>query len=96
MSAGEWSEFLRAVKNTPRAAGCVIKASIREGFRATTAQSIGLLQNMYMMFAVIVAFGTGLPEASMTLPVRRASPRAKAFEVSAAMRTRASANDLRM
>jgi putative ABC transport system permease protein len=57
VSSGQWAEFLEAVKNTPRAAGCIIKNSLRDGFRKTTAQSIGLLQKMYMMFAIIVAFG---------------------------------------
>jgi putative ABC transport system permease protein len=70
IAAGQWPEFLRAVKNTPRAAGCVIKASIREGFRRTTAESIGLLQKMYMMFAVIVAFGIIYNSARISLSER--------------------------
>ena len=70
VAAGLWGKFLRAVKNTPRAAGCVIKASIREGFRQTTAQSIGLLQKMYMMFAVIVAFGIIYNSARISLSER--------------------------
>jgi putative ABC transport system permease protein len=68
--AKKWGEFLRAVKNTPRAAGCVIKASIREGFRQTSAQSIGLLQKVYMMFAVIVAFGIIYNSARISLSER--------------------------
>jgi putative ABC transport system permease protein len=70
VAAGQWDEFVRAVKNTPRAAGCVIKASMREGFRKTTAQSIGLLQKMYMMFAVIVAFGIIYNSARISLSER--------------------------
>ena len=70
IATAKWNDFLHAVKNTPRAAGCVIKASIREGFRQTTAQSIGLLQKMYMMFAVIVAFGIIYNSARISLSER--------------------------
>jgi putative ABC transport system permease protein len=70
VSAGRWREFLQAVKNTPRAAGCVIKDSIREGFRKTTGESIGLLQKMYLMFATIVAFGIIYNSARISLSER--------------------------
>ena len=66
----QWGEFLQAVKNTPRAAGCVIKNSLRDGFRKTTAESIGLLQKMYMLFAVIVAFGIIYNSARISLSER--------------------------
>lgn len=65
-----WHEFLAAVKNTPRLAGCVIKDSLREGFRKTTAESIGLLQKIYMLFAVIVAFGIIYNSARISLSER--------------------------
>lgn len=65
-----WSEFLHAVKNTPRIAGCTIKNSIRDGFRKTTGESIGLLQKMYMMFATIVAFGIIYNSARISLSER--------------------------
>ncbi len=65
-----WQEFLDGVKHTPRAAGCVIKDSLREGFRQTTAQSIGLLQKMYLMFATIVAFGIIYNSARISLSER--------------------------
>jgi putative ABC transport system permease protein len=70
VSAGRWNDFLDAVKHTPRAAGCVIKNSIREGFRKTTGESIGLLQKMYLMFAVIVAFGIIYNSARISLSER--------------------------
>jgi putative ABC transport system permease protein len=70
VNAGRWGEFLAAVKRTPRAAGCVIKDSLREGFRKTTAQSIGLLQKMYTMFATIVAFGIIYNSARISLSER--------------------------
>lgn len=65
-----WTEFSTAVKNTPQIGGCVIKNSIREGFRQTTAQSIGLLQKMYLMFATIVAFGIIYNSARISLSER--------------------------
>lgn len=70
VAANHWDEFLRAVKETPRAAGCVIKNSIRDGFRKTTGESIGLLQKMYSMFATIVAFGIIYNSARISLSER--------------------------
>jgi putative ABC transport system permease protein len=67
---GRWKEFLQAVKVTPRIGGCVIKDSLREGFRQTTAQSIGLLQKMYSLFATIVAFGIIYNSARISLSER--------------------------
>jgi putative ABC transport system permease protein len=65
-----WHAFLAAVKETPRIAGCVIKDSLRDGFRKTTAESIGLLQKIYMMFATIVAFGIIYNSARISLSER--------------------------
>ena len=70
VDASRWGEFTQAVKTTPRIAGCVIKNSLREGFRQTTAQSIGLLQKMYLMFATIVAFGIIYNSARISLSER--------------------------
>ncbi len=70
VAAGRWPEFLRAVKDTPRLAGCIIKNSIREGFRKTTAASIGLLQKIYMFFATVVAFGIIYNSARISLSER--------------------------
>ena len=70
VNASRWSDFLHAVKNTPRAAGCVIKNSIRDGFRKTTGESIGLLQKMYLLFAIIVAFGIIYNSARISLSER--------------------------
>jgi putative ABC transport system permease protein len=67
---GRWGEFLAAVKETPRIAGCVIKDSLRDGFRKTTAESIGLLQKIYMFFATIVAFGIIYNSARISLSER--------------------------
>ncbi len=70
VDSSRWDEFLRAVKATPRAGGVVIKNLIREGFRKTTAESIGLLQKMYMLFATIVAFGIIYNSARISLSER--------------------------
>jgi putative ABC transport system permease protein len=70
VDSSRWHEFLAAVKETPRVAGCVIKNSLRDGFRKTTAQSIGLLQKMYMLFATIVAFGIIYNSARISLSER--------------------------
>ena len=70
VAGGQWPEFLSAVKNTPRLAGCVIKNSVREGFRQTTAASIGLLQKIYMFFATVVAFGIIYNSARISLSER--------------------------
>ncbi len=70
VDAGRWPEFLREVKATPRIAGCVIKNSIREGFRKTTGESMGLLQRMYTIFATIVAFGIIYNSARISLSER--------------------------
>lgn len=67
---GRWHEFLTAVKQTPRISGCIIKDSLRDGFRKTTAQSIGLLQKMYMLFATVVAFGIIYNSARISLSER--------------------------
>jgi len=70
VESSQWPAFLAAVKLTPRIAGCVIKNSIREGFRKTTAESIGLLQKIYMLFATIVAFGIIYNSARISLSER--------------------------
>ena len=67
---GRWQDFLDAVKVTPRIAGCIIKDSLREGFRKTTAESIGLLQKIYLLFATIVAYGIIYNSARISLSER--------------------------
>lgn len=71
VAAGSWREFLTEVKNTPRASGVVIKDSMRESFRKTTAQSIGLLQTIYLVFATVVAFGIVYNSARISLSERQ-------------------------
>jgi putative ABC transport system permease protein len=47
-----------------------IKDSLRENFRQTTAASIGLIQMIYLVFAVIVAFGVVYNNARISLAER--------------------------
>ncbi len=71
VAAGAWPEFLRAVKATPAAGRVVIKAAMRRSFRETTAQSIGLIQTIYLVFATTVAFGIVYNSASIGLSERQ-------------------------
>ena len=71
VAAGRWEEFLRAMKEAPRVGGVVVKNRIREGFRETTAQSIGLLQQIYLTFATVVAFGIVYNSARISLSERQ-------------------------
>ncbi|MFM8618745.1 MAG: ABC transporter permease [Opitutaceae bacterium] len=65
-----WGEFVAAVKETPRIGGCIIKDALRDGFRKTTAESIGLLQKIYSFFATVVAFGIIYNSARISLSER--------------------------
>jgi putative ABC transport system permease protein len=69
--AGAWNEFLRATKEIPRIGNVVIKEAIREGFRRTTAESIGLIQKIYLTFATVVAFGIVYNSARISLSERQ-------------------------
>jgi putative ABC transport system permease protein len=70
VNKAHWAAFLAEVKSTPRLAGCSIKNSLRDGFRKTTAESIGLLQKMYLGFAAVVAFGIVYNSARISLSER--------------------------
>lgn len=64
------SEFLRALKGIPKVSWVAIKESLRANFRQTTAASIGLIQMIYLSFAVIVAFGVVYNNARISLAER--------------------------
>lgn len=70
VASGQWNEFLQAIKNTPQASGVVIKEAMRASFRETTAESIGLLQMIYLTFATAVAFGIVYNSARISLSER--------------------------
>jgi putative ABC transport system permease protein len=62
--------FLHALKGIPRVSWVAIKNSLRENFRQTTAASIGLIQTIYMVFAIVVAFGVVYNNARISLAER--------------------------
>jgi len=64
------SEFMRALKSTPRVGWVAIKESLRANFRATTAASINLIQSIYLTFATVVAFGVVYNNARISLAER--------------------------
>lgn len=70
VASGRWNEFLAAVKNTPQSAGVAIKEAARASFRKTTAESIGLIQSIYLTFATVVAFGIVYNSARISLSER--------------------------
>jgi putative ABC transport system permease protein len=70
VDAAHKAEFLRALKDIPRVSWVAIKNSLRENFRQTTAASIGLIQKIYMGFAMVVAFGVVYNNARISLAER--------------------------
>lgn len=62
--------FFARVKESPRAAGIVMTDSLRQSFRKTTAESISMIQNLYLVFATIVAFGVIYNSARIALSER--------------------------
>ena len=64
------AEFLAALKQIPRVSSVVIKESLRQSFRETTAKSMDLIQSIYLTFAVIVAFGVIYNNARISLAER--------------------------
>jgi len=65
-----WNEFLAEVKKAPRIASLGVKNAVRESFRKTTAESIGLVQGLYFSFSVVVAFGVVYNSARIALSER--------------------------
>ena len=70
VASGSWAEFMRAIKDTPQASGVVIKDAMRQSFRETTAESIGMIQVLYSTFATVVAFGIVYNSARIALSER--------------------------
>ena len=65
-----WGEFMREVKDTPRVATTLVKHDQLESFRSTTGQSIGILRKLYLVLAIIVAFGVVYNSARIALSER--------------------------
>jgi len=70
VDGAHWLDFLRELKEQPRVSWVVVKESLRENFRKTTAASIGLIQTIYLTFATIVAFGVVYNNARISLAER--------------------------
>lgn len=65
-----WSEFMRTVKDTPRIAITLVKQDQLDSFRSTTGQSIGILRKLYLVLAIVVAFGVVYNSARIALSER--------------------------
>jgi putative ABC transport system permease protein len=65
-----WSEFTQKVKKTPRIAVTIVKKDQLEAFRSTTGESIGIIRRLYLVLAVIVAFGVVYNSARIALSER--------------------------
>lgn len=70
LDAARRAEFLASLQDIPRISTVAIKESMRKSFRETTAQSMGLIQTIYMTFSVIVAFGVIYNNARISLAER--------------------------
>lgn len=70
LDANHWLAFLEAVKNTPRIAAMMIKTAVRDSFRKTTAETINMVQYLYFIFSIIVAFGVVYNSARIALSER--------------------------
>lgn len=64
------AEFLAALKEIPRVSTVAIKETMRKSFRETTAQMMGLIQSIYLLFSVVVAFGVIYNNARISLAER--------------------------
>ncbi len=65
-----WDEFMRSLKDTPRAAVVMVKKDLLSAFRETTGKSIGILRTLYFVLATIVAFGVVYNSARIALSER--------------------------
>jgi putative ABC transport system permease protein len=70
VDAARSRDFLHALKQIPRVGWVAIKRSLRENFRQTTAASIGIIQTLYLTFAIVVAFGVVYNNARISLAER--------------------------
>ncbi|HEX7631596.1 MAG TPA: FtsX-like permease family protein [Lacunisphaera sp.] len=64
------AEFLAALKGIPRISTVAIKETMRQSFRETTASMMGLIQSIYLMFSIVVAFGVIYNNARISLAER--------------------------
>jgi putative ABC transport system permease protein len=65
-----WDRFMRELKDTPRAGFVMVKRDQLAAFRKTTGEMIGMISGLYMMLAIIVAFGVVYNSARIALSER--------------------------
>jgi putative ABC transport system permease protein len=70
VDTAHWSEFMQKVKQTPRIAVTIVKKDQLEAFRSTTGESIGIIRRLYLLLAIIVAFGVVYNSARIALSER--------------------------
>jgi putative ABC transport system permease protein len=70
VDSAKWNEFLQMVKEAPRVATLAIKSAVRQSFRKSTAEMIGLIQMLYFSFSIVVAFGVVYNSARIALSER--------------------------
>ncbi len=66
----KWGDFMRKIKETPRASVVLVKKEQLASFRNSIGQSIGLMRRLYFTLAVIVAFGVVYNSARIALSER--------------------------
>jgi len=70
IDATRWADFMREIKDTPRASIVLIKKEQLAAFRKTTGQMVNTLRSFYFVLAVIVAFGVVYNSARIALSER--------------------------
>mgnify|MGYP000157908903 CR=1 FL=1 len=65
-----WDDFMRELKDTPQAAIVMVKRDQLAAFRETTGKSIGIIRQLYLVLATIVAFGVVYNSARIALSER--------------------------
>lgn len=70
VDGARWKDFMRAVKDTPRAATVLVKRDQLAAFRRTTGENIGTIRKLYLALATIVAFGVVYNSARIALSER--------------------------
>lgn len=66
----DWEPFMQKVKKTPRIAVTMVKKDQLAAFRSTTGESIGIIRRLYLVLAIIVAFGVVYNSARIALSER--------------------------
>ncbi|HNQ89231.1 MAG TPA: FtsX-like permease family protein [Verrucomicrobiota bacterium] len=70
VDAARRAAFLHALRSIPRVNAVAIKNSLRANFQKTTAASINMIQKIYLVFAILAAFGVVYNNARISLAER--------------------------